>query len=347
MSDENENKYEPYYELKTRDVHINIIISALVLVIGVILIALGYNESFYISNEIIYKISTYISLFGREEFDIIFFCIFFFGVNKKFAKKLIIGFLTAQYFGDFFKGLFLDGRPLTNIVDGKLLETSFGLPSTHTSGVLSFWGYAFFIFKGEEKKIRIPWQTFAMFLMIMVPISRLVIGVHDLQDVIGGFMLGLLVITAYMYLEPKLSKIYGNWSLKKKILIGVTFSLGLWIFGSLILYLLLLNNPEWTGDIKINIEGLAISCGLLMGAAIAFPLEEKFVKYDPNKLNLKKTLLATVIGLVITFGVYLLLGSLFDLAPGIYFITRGIKYLIIIIISALGVPPLLKKIFKM
>ena len=345
MSDE--KKYEPYHEITQREININIIMSVLVLVLGIILLALGLNEPLFTNNPILYKIFEIITLFGDENLYIVFFCIFYFGVNKKFGKRLLIGFTISLHLTDFFKNIFLDPRPDTNILpDDSHKVDGYGFPSGHTSGSLSFWGYTFYNFKGEEKKIRLTWQTIAGFIIIMVPISRLVIGVHDLQDIIGGFMLGLLVITAYMYFEPKLSSIFGSWSLKKKMLIGVAFSLGLWIFSSLMSYLLLFNNPNWLG-IKENIHDLSISCGLLMGAAIAFPIEEEYVKYDPDKLDLLKTILATLIGLVITFGFYFLLTFLFGLADEIYFITRGIKYCIFIVIGALGVPPLLKKIFKM
>ena len=289
-----------------------------VLVIGIILLAFGLNEPLFTSNEILFTIFDLITKLGDENMYIAFFCIFYFGVNTKFAKKLIIGFTVSLHFTDFLKGIFLDPRPDTNFItntNGK--ADGYGFPSGHTSGSLSFWGYTFYSFKNEEKKIRLIWQSIAIFIIIMVPISRLVIGVHDLQDIIGGFMLGLLVITAFMYFEPKISSMYGTWSLKKKILIGVGISLGLWIFSSLMSYLLLINNldwigitnPDWTG-FQQSIYELSISCGILMGVAIAFPLENKFVKYDPNKMDLKKTLLATVIGLVITFGAYFLLSFL-------------------------------------
>lgn len=345
MSDE--KKYEPYYEITHREIHINIIISALFLVIGFILLAFGLNEAFFTSNDILYLIFDIITKFGDEEIYIVFFCIFLFGIDKKFGKRLLIGFLISLHLTDFFKTLFMDPRPDSNFItdiEGK--AEGYGFPSGHSSGTFSFWGYTFFSFKGEEKKKRIFWQVLAIFLMVMIPISRVVIGVHDLQDIIGGSMLGLLVITAYMYFEPKISSIIKNWSLKKKILIGVAFSLGLWAFSSMMLSLLLLNNPSWLG-IKNTIYHLAVSCGLLLGAAIAFPIEEEKLKYDPKKLSVLNRILATVIGFVITFGVFLLLGLLFKLAPGIYFITRGIKYSLLIITAVLGVLPLLKKIFKM
>ncbi len=345
MSDE-KKKYEPYYEISQREIHINIIISALFLFIGVILLAFGLNGAFFVSEGILYDIFNIITEFGGEEIYILFYCIFLFGIDKRFAKRLLIGLVISLHLTDFFKSLFMDPRPDSNfIADSVGKEEGYGFPSGHASGAMSFYGFTFFSFKGEEKKKRIPWRIFTMFLMIMIPISRLIIGVHDLQDVIGGLMLGLLVITAYMYFEPKLSSIVGKWSMKKKILIGVSFSLGLWIFSSLLLYLLVINNPDWPG-IQENIIYLALSCGLFLGMAIAYPIEEEKVKYDPKKLSVLNRILAIVIGLVINFGVLFLLGLLFDLSPGIYFITRGFKYCLFILTSSLGVPLLLKKIFK-
>jgi membrane-associated phospholipid phosphatase len=337
-----EKKKELHYEITHRKIHINIIISALILVIGVILIALGFNEPLYTSNEILYKIFETISLFGTENIYITVFCIFFFGIDKKFAKKLLIGFLITLHLRDLFKNMFQDPRPLTNIVEGEPIETSFGFPSGHAITAMSFYGYTYYNFKEDETKRRIPIQILAIFLMITVPLSRLIIGVHDLQDVVGGFLIGFLGLTAYMYFEPKLSSIYRRWSLNKKILVGLAFSLGIWILSSLILYLII---PDWIA-LKDSIRDLGMSCGLLMGASICFPIEEKYIKFDPNRLSILHRFLAILIALVITFGVYFGLGYLFDLAPDIYYITRGFKYCIFITISLLSVSYLLNIIFK-
>jgi len=343
MSDEKIKNYEPYYELKTRDVHINIIITAFILVIGVILIALGYNESFSTNNNVVYTIFEAITNLGHENAYIALFCIFFFGINKKFAKKLLIGFLITLHLRDLFKNMFQDPRPSTNIdSEGKPKEDGYGFPSGHTITAISFYGYTYYSFKGDEKKRRVPIQILAIFLMIGIPISRIIIGVHDLQDIIGGFLVCFLVITAYMHFEPKISQIVENWSMNKKILIGLAFSLGIWILSSLILYLII---PDWIA-LKDSIKDLGISCGLLMGASICFPIEEKYFKYDPNRLSILNRFLATLIALVITFGFYFGLTYLFNLAPDIYFITRGLKYCIFITISILGASYLLNKIFK-
>jgi len=341
MSDE--KKKELHYEIPHREIHINIIISALILVIGVILIALEFNEPLFTSNEVLYKIFEIISLFGTEEIYIILFCIFFFGIDKEFAKKLLIGFLITLHLRDLFKNMFQDPRPLTNIdSEGNPIETSFGFPSGHAITANSFYGYTYYNFKPDETKRRIPIQILAIFLMITVPLSRLIIGVHDVQDVVGGFLIGFLGVTAYMHFEPKLSSIYGRWSLNKKILIGLAFSLGIWILSSLILYLII---PDWIA-LKDSIRDLGMSCGLLMGASISFPIEEKYIKFDPNRLSILNRFLAILIALVITFGVYFGLGYLFGLAEDIYYITRGFKYCIFITISVLIVSYLLNIIFK-
>ncbi|MHA1675263.1 MAG: phosphatase PAP2 family protein [Promethearchaeota archaeon] len=344
MTEKQPEKYEPYYELTKKEILINVILTGLVLIIGIILLALGMNEAFYSESETMRAIFEVITLFGDEELYIVFFCVFYFGVNKKFAKRLIIGFLISLHLTDFFKNLFQDPRPPSNFISDPLGNAEgYGFPSGHTSGTLSFWGYTFFNFKGEEKKKQIGWRSFAMFLMVMVPISRLIIGVHDLQDIVGGFILGFLVINVYMYFEPKITPILAKWSWKKQVVIGLAVSIGLWILGSMMLHLIVLDPAH----IEESIKSLGVSCGIMMGSAIAFPMEEEFVKYDPDKLDLLKTLLALLMGLVITFGLYFGLSALFKLAPSIYFITRAFKYCLLLVIAALGVPYIIKKVFKM
>ncbi|UYP46701.1 hypothetical protein NEF87_002986 [Candidatus Lokiarchaeum ossiferum] len=336
--------YEPYHKLSRTEFIINLAIAALVLITGIILLALNLNESFDSSNEALVQIFEIITLFGDEELYIVFFAVFYFGIDKKFAKRLLIGFLISLHLTDFGKTLFKDPRPLSNDLRGEDAATGYGFPSGHSSGTLSFWGYTFFNFKGEEKKKGIPWQSLAIFLIIAVPISRLIIGVHDLQDVIGGIVVGFIVITLYMFYAPRVREVTKSWSMKKQIGIGVTVSVGLWILSSLLLYLV--NFADGIDYLKDAFQQLSVSCALMCGGAIAFPLEVNHIKYDPRPLIWWKKLIAIAIGFALTFGIFLGAGFLFDLFPSIYFITRFIKYGLMMIIAGLAVPWLLKKIFK-
>ena len=119
-----------------------------------------------------------------------------------------------------------------------------------------------------------------------------------------------------------------------KILIGVVLSSGLWV-GSLILF------PEDKYE-------FGLTCGVLIGFSIAFPIEEKFVQYDPTTMKSWQRIVYGLIGVVITVGLYFGLSFLFDLIPlaELNYIFRFIKYFTLSIIVALLVPYIFTKIIK-
>ncbi len=77
------------------------------------------------------------------------------------------------------------------------LEASYGLPSGHTQGgtVLGLF------FAGEAKK---KWVRVLFYLFIlMMGISRMIHGVHFLQDVLTGWILGFAVYALFIHAEKK------------------------------------------------------------------------------------------------------------------------------------------------
>jgi len=224
------------------------------------------------------------------------------------------------------KVYFQDPRPSTNGLLGEA-ATGYGYPSGHTQGSVAFYGFTFHQFKGyENKKARITVRIISFLLLILVPVSRLILGVHDLQDVLGGYMYGYAVLLIYFMLEPWLLSLKTKIPMIAKILIGVILSAGLWV-GSILLF---------PGDMY----EFGLTCGVLMGFSVAFPLEEKFVRYDPKQLKTWQRIVYGLIGVVVTVALYFGLSILFDLIPyeDIAYIFRLVKYFILSVIVALLVP---------
>ena len=66
------------------------IISLAIFIIGFILIALGYNEAFYIENSTVQLIFGIITLLGSAFFLYIIIAIFTFSYDKRFAKNFFL-----------------------------------------------------------------------------------------------------------------------------------------------------------------------------------------------------------------------------------------------------------------
>ncbi|MHA1776896.1 MAG: phosphatase PAP2 family protein [Promethearchaeota archaeon] len=324
----------PHHELNSRDVWIIGTLTSVIVAIGLILIQLGFNESFYSENAILYSIFRIITELGGEYAYIVFFMVIYLSIDKKFAERLIFSFVITLHFTNFFKLTFQDPRPSTNT-----LETSFGFPSGHTTGSVSFWGYTLLNVQDFNKKSS-KWLggIFSGFVLIFVPLSRLVIGVHDLADVVGGFGLAGLLLLVYCYLEPKISAV--GWSLGKKIGYGVILGSVLWIGCAAIL--------AWIHPTALweQVEDLAQSSGLIIGLSIAIPLEHKYIQYNPKTLQVGQKILTAIIGTIVGIGFYFGLKVLFGLLPDAWNpIMRGIRYILFVVMLVLSLPALFKRIF--
>lgn len=310
------------------------IITVLIVIVGLILIQLGFNEPLYSENPVIFGIFAVITQLGSEYAYIVFFLVLYLAIDKQFSERLIFSFVITLHFTNFFKLTFQDPRPSTNT-----LESGYGFPSGHTTGSVSFWGYtALHLDQLENRGLRKIMGFFSGFVLIFVPISRLVIGVHDLADIIGGFGLAGFLLILYSYIEPKISS--AGWSTSKKISYGVLFGLFLWVLCSVLLAWV---HPELLWE---QVEELAQSAGLFIGLSIGLPLENRYIGYNPKKLQTGQKFLAGFIGIILGGGLYFGLSALFGLFPDEWnFILRSVKYMLFVIMIVLGLPAFFKRLF--
>ena len=306
------------------------ILAVVILVIGIALLFMGFNNSFYSDNVLLQMVFNFITQLGDELVFVVLLAVVFFTADVSFSKPLLLFFLISQYSIAFMKNTFKDARPLTNInkETGMPIEDSYAFPSGHTQKSIVFWGYPLFCNKPGKRNAAI--RIIAIAAMILVPISRLIIGVHDLQDVVGGLVMGFSFLILYILLEPIIVK-FKLLEIRKRILIGVIVSLGLWLL-------------TFTAGLEA-VKDAGVSCGLLLACSICFPLGEKYIKYNPGKLSPGKKALSGLIGLVITFAFYSGLGAIFELfTEDFQYIWQLLRYILFGFIFCMGIPALLKKL---
>lgn len=320
--------------ISKRDCIVILTIAGIVLVVGLILIALGYNEGFYVEDPAVRGIFSIFTEVGGEMAYVVLLALLLFAVDWKLGKALFTQFMINSFLNNLLKDIYKDPRPKWNIVDGEPIEDSFGFPSGHSQNAMGFWGYLFLWKKNTEPKNIPNLILFAIsgFFLIVLPISRLILGVHDLDDVVGGTVIGLVILVLFLlifpFLEPVKQKPIGL-----RIMIGVIPVIIAWL-------IVVLAVPE-------GAEGVGQACGLLLAAAIGFPLEEKYIDYDPLRYSRGQRVLAGIVGLLITFIFYFGLGALFGLFPEeLGWILRFVRYFLIGIILLLVVPIVIKKVIK-
>ncbi|MBD3353770.1 MAG: phosphatase PAP2 family protein [Candidatus Lokiarchaeota archaeon] len=314
--------------LSKKDLIINVIISVSVLVLGLILLEMGFNLSFESENETIRAIFEIITFLGEEETFIVFLTISLLAIDMRFGKRLIVSFMISMFFNSFLKDVIKDPRP-----HGLEAEMGYGFPSGHTQGSTAFWGFTLYYKKNEadSKKQAGIISAICTLLIIAVSISRLIIGVHDLQDVVGGFLIGMLILDLYLLLAPSVEKLSEK-SLGLRIILGFIAAFSLWLVMALLF--------------PAGAEAVGQGGGILVAASICFPLETKYIAYKPQDLPAKKKILAALVGVVFSMVGYLGLSEVFDLIPGPAWILRFVRYVILGVLLSLFVPWILKKIVK-
>ncbi len=146
-----------------------------------------------IKNNILLSVATLLSFFGSVKGLIVvsFFLVFILKSNKQ-RIFLFLDLISSGLIINVAKNIFLRERPII----GQNLLADYSFPSGHTFIAISFYGFLLYlVMKDKEsnyKKLKIG---VLLFLIITIPISRLILGVHYLTDILGGITLGL----AYLF----------------------------------------------------------------------------------------------------------------------------------------------------
>jgi membrane-associated phospholipid phosphatase len=322
------------YRLTRRDLLVSIALVLGITVAGVALYSAGYNESFYSENEGVRGVFEGLTELGGQGLYVVVLALIYLSYDKRFGRRLCYLFFFVVYATDLLKEFFHDPRPPSNLARVEPY-TSYGFPSGHTTTSISFYGYILMSHLGEARA-RMPLVLLCGFVIVVVPISRMVIGVHDLQDVVGGVVIGFSILVAYMVLQPRAAPVVKAWPMEKQVISGVNIAIVLWLAGGMVLAL---RHP---GGLLVGLEETSMGAGLLLGCALAFPLEEAYVDYRPEKMGMKHRVIAAAVGLPLTIFVFVGMSSVSDhLLPA--HVANVVTYSVLITVLTLFVPFILKR----
>lgn len=322
--------------------------SIIIFIIGLISIIPEVNLAYYSSSSAVRAIFKAITYLGEPVVFIVIIAILILGYNKVTAKNLALSLLFSYYLNGLFKEIIQDGRPPfnTDITENLgVVESSYGFPSGHGQLAVAFWGYASYEFKDKYKYNDIPVIPIILSVIIfLVAISRIVIGVHDLQDIVGALLLGVGFLIAYIYLEPIVTPHFNKLNLITKLVMTVVVSFALFLIGTFLwprAYVGLATQnlpPNYSDAGAFGLVG-----GALLGFGVGYLLEQEFVKYDPSSLSNKSKIINVVIGIVILFVVFLPFEYLLEIDSAFY---RFARYTLVSFILTYVVPLICTKINK-
>ena len=215
-----------------------------------------------------------INFLGEEEFYILCLPLIFWCLHKALGMRLGAVLVFSTYVNQSLKDFFAAPRPYQ--VDSKLyapLKTAgYGIPSGHSEGTVTFWGYL-----ATKLKTRL-WWALAIVIPLFVGIGRMYLGDHFPQDVLLGWALGIIIVAAYAIYQPRAGQWIAKQSLAVQIALAIILPLALAAF-------------HFTSD-------TAKSAGVLLGFYVGLPIEEKFIRFDARTDWLKQ-IIKFVIGLAV------------------------------------------------
>ncbi|MFW9865646.1 MAG: phosphatase PAP2 family protein [Candidatus Thorarchaeota archaeon] len=328
--------------LSSRGLMVIGIVALVILVVGIILFYTGLNEAFYSdSGQTVFKIISYL---GEPVVFIIISSILFLAYDKTYAKNLALSLLITHYMNQIFKSIFKDPRPAPNEHQpDEFIETSYGFPSGHAQTAVGFWGYIGYEFKDKYKYKRIQIVPCVISVIIfLVAISRIIIGVHDLQDMIGGLLLGIGFLLLFIFLEPPLSRQFNKLNFIVKIIITVIVSVALFLFGTFLF-------PDaglglvGSDNLYKDSGAFAVVGGVLLGFGVGYILEQEYIKYDPSQLSTKKKIINIIIGIILLLVIFVPFEFLIaDIIDSVYF--RFFRFALPLFVLVFVVPLICKKI---
>lgn len=270
-----------------------------------------------------------ITEFGSGEVAIIVLALIYYCYNKDIAKTIGYICINSMMLNGVAKSLFLADRPfqyegkeylraLNESLDGA---TGTSFPSGHSQNTGSLFTSLIILFK--NKWIRI----ISVILLILIPISRLYLGVHFPVDVLVGLLLGIgTALIGYFSI---------NYFKKKGYSLYILYGISLIIFLPFII--LNINNPL--------VADLFKSYGLFIGFVLGCLIEEKKVNFDYNVkwyYKLIRILVGAILLIAIKSGVKVVFNML-DFIP--INLLDMIRYSLISLF-AIGIFPLIFKKYE-
>jgi len=162
----------------------------------------------------------FFSFLGNEEFFILFLPFWYWCVDARLGLRVGIILSVSGSLSTFFKLAFHAPRPywVSTQVQAMSSEPSYGLPSGHAQHAASIWGTV-----GAAGRGWLRWAMAA--LIFLIGFSRIVLAVHFPTDVLLGWLIGGLLLWAFLRWEAPVLAWFNRRTLWQKIGLALAASI--------------------------------------------------------------------------------------------------------------------------
>lgn len=251
------------------------------------------------------------SFLGDEEFFLLLLPLVYWCFSKRVGRGLAYALLLSAYVNSLFKHIFLIPRPADPRI--RVLRPvdppTPSFPSGHAQNGVAVWG-----FLASRVRRAIGWLA-AIFIIFLIGFSRVWVGVHYPQDILGGWVLGILFLALFLWLLPQAERWLGRQPLAPKLALAVVLP----IAG------LFLHQADMRG--LYPAPDAATTMGTILGISVGFLFEPRGTRFSVAGPWWKR-LLRLLVGLLIV-GIFwqgpkLLLSE--EMAHGLAMALRFLRY---------------------
>lgn len=207
-------------------------------------------------------------------------------VNRQWGQRLLFLVVVSTWINEILKNLLALPRPDPNTVRWVVEQEGYGFPSNHAqTGAVIVWGYL-------AAKVRRWWFTLlAVAIIVLLGLSRAYLGVHFPQDVMGGWLLGLVLLALALRYETRIVAWWHGFSTRGQVAATVALPV-----------LVLFTVPR---DVATHYptESATILSGILLGAGLGTILEARLVRFRVEG-SIGRRLLRYVVGMLVVGVVY-------------------------------------------
>jgi membrane-associated phospholipid phosphatase len=257
---------------------------------------------------VLFQLATFL---GEIEGYVLVVSLIFVAYDKELAFRLSALTLVTMSLNHLLKMLIANPRPFisegtyaekwaVSAAKAQELATEYSTPSGHAMAGAGFYSYLYASVKNRYVRI------VAIVSILLTGLSRPYVGVHYLEDVFIGWALGMSIALLSIKFARNIGNAWNKRPLHYRVLIVVGASIVLWLA------------TRALDDSTPDAQPLAFVSytGFLAGIVLAYPLEAKWVRFDPRSSTTLRRILRYVLSVTLVIGSLLLLDEVFQRIAG-------------------------------